>query len=120
MVVCASDDIGPSNHPVTNEYVPKQFRHSVFLRKAGDLSSKITDEDMLRACQDSAGGGIQWKDVGRTKFSYLLEDSTFCYHILFIIGVFIELVPNMYICQKYHPMHPILSRFAFDVTNGQI
>ncbi|TFY60522.1 hypothetical protein EVG20_g7383, partial [Dentipellis fragilis] len=47
-------------HPVTNEYVPIQFRDEVFLREEGDKTDKIWDEEELRRWEREENGGKDW------------------------------------------------------------
>ena len=47
-------------HPVTNDYLPIQFRGDEFLRKEGDLSGKTWDEDALRQWEFDENGGRSW------------------------------------------------------------
>ncbi|KZT28929.1 P-loop containing nucleoside triphosphate hydrolase protein [Neolentinus lepideus HHB14362 ss-1] len=48
-------------HPVTNDYLPAQFRDEVFLRKEGDLSGKEWDEEALRRWEREVNGGREWE-----------------------------------------------------------
>ncbi|RDX54985.1 P-loop containing nucleoside triphosphate hydrolase protein [Lentinus brumalis] len=47
-------------HPVTNDYMPIQFRGDEFLRKEGDMSGKIWDEEALREWEFRENGGQNW------------------------------------------------------------
>ncbi|OBZ68067.1 ATPase WRNIP1 C26H5.02c [Grifola frondosa] len=47
-------------HPVTNDYLPIQFRGDVFLRKEGDVTDKIWDEAALRRWEVEENGGKPW------------------------------------------------------------
>ena len=47
-------------HPVTNDYLPIQFRGDEFLRKEGDTSDKTWDEDALRQWEFEENGGRPW------------------------------------------------------------
>ncbi|OSD07077.1 P-loop containing nucleoside triphosphate hydrolase protein [Trametes coccinea BRFM310] len=47
-------------HPVTNDYLPIQFRGEEFLRKEGDKRDKIWDEDALRQWEFEENGGRPW------------------------------------------------------------
>ncbi|KAH9937723.1 P-loop containing nucleoside triphosphate hydrolase protein [Amylocystis lapponica] len=47
-------------HPVTNDYLPIQFRGDVFLRPAGDVTDKIWDEAALRRWEMEENGGRPW------------------------------------------------------------
>nr|VWO95020.1 Uncharacterized protein [Ganoderma boninense] len=47
-------------HPVTNEYMPIQFRGDEFLRKEGDTTDKSWDEDALRQWEFEENGGQPW------------------------------------------------------------
>ncbi|KAH9929539.1 P-loop containing nucleoside triphosphate hydrolase protein [Epithele typhae] len=47
-------------HPVTNDYMPIQFRGDEFVRKAGDLGGKTWDEDALRKWEYAENGGKPW------------------------------------------------------------
>ncbi|KII92280.1 hypothetical protein PLICRDRAFT_103807 [Plicaturopsis crispa FD-325 SS-3] len=48
-------------HPVHNEYVPIQFEGDVFLRKEGDLTDKIWDDDALTKWEIEENGGKEWE-----------------------------------------------------------
>lgn len=48
------------SHPVTNEYMPIQFRDDEFLRKEGDTTGKTWDEDALRQWEFEENGGRPW------------------------------------------------------------
>ncbi|CCM00399.1 uncharacterized protein FIBRA_02429 [Fibroporia radiculosa] len=48
-------------HPVTNEYLPIQFRDAAFLKPAGDISDKVWDEDALRLWELEENEGRPWK-----------------------------------------------------------
>ena len=47
-------------HPVTNEYLPIQCRGEEYLRKEGDTSDKVWDEDALRQWEHEENGGRSW------------------------------------------------------------
>ncbi|KAI0665963.1 hypothetical protein C8Q78DRAFT_1198775 [Trametes maxima] len=47
-------------HPVTNDYLPIQFRDDEFLRKEGDMRDKVWDEDALRQWEFQVNGGRPW------------------------------------------------------------
>ncbi|KAI0335056.1 P-loop containing nucleoside triphosphate hydrolase protein [Cubamyces sp. BRFM 1775] len=47
-------------HPVTNDYLPIQFRGEEFLRKEGDKRDKVWDEDALRQWELEENGGRPW------------------------------------------------------------
>ncbi|TBU31574.1 P-loop containing nucleoside triphosphate hydrolase protein [Dichomitus squalens] len=47
-------------HPVTNDYLPIQFRGDEFLRKEGDTANKTWDEDALRQWEFEENGGRPW------------------------------------------------------------
>ncbi|CDO69198.1 hypothetical protein BN946_scf185042.g100 [Trametes cinnabarina] len=47
-------------HPVTNDYLPIQFRGDEFLRKEGDKRDKVWDEDALRQWEFEENGGRPW------------------------------------------------------------
>ncbi|KAH9892738.1 P-loop containing nucleoside triphosphate hydrolase protein [Cubamyces lactineus] len=47
-------------HPVTNDYLPIQFRGGEFLRKEGDKRDKVWDEDALRQWELQENGGRPW------------------------------------------------------------
>ncbi len=49
-------------HPVTNDYMPIQFRGDEFLRKEGDMSGKIWDEEALREWEFRENGGQNWSE----------------------------------------------------------
>ncbi|KAL6305035.1 P-loop containing nucleoside triphosphate hydrolase protein [Sparassis latifolia] len=53
------------SHPVTNDYLPVQFRGDVFLKPDGDTSDKIWDEAALREWELEENGGKPWS--GRPK-----------------------------------------------------
>ncbi|OCH88883.1 P-loop containing nucleoside triphosphate hydrolase protein [Obba rivulosa] len=48
-------------HPVTNEYLPAQFKDEVFLRPEGDKTDKLWDEDALRKWELEENGGKLWE-----------------------------------------------------------
>ena len=48
-------------HPVTNEYLPPHVQGEVILRKEGDLSDKLWDEEALRRWEEIENGGRDWK-----------------------------------------------------------
>ncbi|RPD78602.1 P-loop containing nucleoside triphosphate hydrolase protein [Lentinus tigrinus ALCF2SS1-7] len=47
-------------HPVTNDYLPIQFQGDQFLRKEGDTSGKIWDEQALREWELRENKGQSW------------------------------------------------------------
>ncbi|EIW62725.1 P-loop containing nucleoside triphosphate hydrolase protein [Trametes versicolor FP-101664 SS1] len=47
-------------HPVTNDYLPIQFRDEEFLLKEGDIHDKAWDEDALREWEFKENGGRPW------------------------------------------------------------
>ncbi|KAI8993917.1 P-loop containing nucleoside triphosphate hydrolase protein [Trametes punicea] len=47
-------------HPVTNDYLPIQFRGEEFLRKEGDKRDKVWDEDALLQWELQENGGRPW------------------------------------------------------------
>ncbi|KAI0705016.1 P-loop containing nucleoside triphosphate hydrolase protein [Cerioporus squamosus] len=49
-------------HPVTNDYMPIQFQGDEFLRKEGDKSGKIWDEEALREWEFRENGGQSWSE----------------------------------------------------------
>ncbi len=55
-----STDVPHDRHPVTNDYMPIQFRGDEFLRKEGDMSGKIWDEEALREWEFRENGGQNW------------------------------------------------------------
>ena len=48
-------------HPVTNDYMPPQFKDEVFLKPAGDLSDKTWDEEALQRWEIEENGGQPWE-----------------------------------------------------------
>ncbi|KAH9935450.1 uncharacterized protein B0H18DRAFT_1207047 [Fomitopsis serialis] len=48
-------------HPVTNDYLPPQFKDQVFLKPAGDLSGKTWDEDALCRWELEENNGVPWE-----------------------------------------------------------
>ncbi|KAI0930396.1 hypothetical protein AcV5_007121 [Taiwanofungus camphoratus] len=54
-------------HPVTNDYLPIQFRGDVFLKPAGDITSRVWDEAALLRWEMEENGGRPWE--GRPKES---------------------------------------------------
>ncbi|KAF7361963.1 ATPase WRNIP1 C26H5.02c [Mycena venus] len=48
-------------HPVHNTYLPLQFQNSEFLKKVGDTSGKMWDEDALVIWENNVNGGEPWK-----------------------------------------------------------
>lgn len=48
-------------HPVYNDYLPIQFRGETFLKKAGDVSEKIWDDDALVRWENEENGGRDWE-----------------------------------------------------------
>ncbi|KZT72047.1 P-loop containing nucleoside triphosphate hydrolase protein, partial [Daedalea quercina L-15889] len=48
-------------HPVTNDYLPPQFKSEAFHRPAGDLSGKSWDEEALRQWELEENNGEPWK-----------------------------------------------------------
>lgn len=55
-----ADADGLGRHPVTNDYLPIQFRDEQFLLKEGDLHEKTWDEDALREWEFKENGGRPW------------------------------------------------------------
>lgn len=47
-------------HPVTNEYLPSCLQGEIILRKEGDVSDKLWDEDALRRWEEVENGGQEW------------------------------------------------------------
>lgn len=47
-------------HPVTNEYLPSSVRGEIILRKEGDLSDKLWDEDALKRWEEVENQGREW------------------------------------------------------------
>ncbi|KAH7888769.1 P-loop containing nucleoside triphosphate hydrolase protein [Phlebopus sp. FC_14] len=47
-------------HPVHNEYLPMSFRGAKLLKKAGDVSDKVWDEDALLHWEMECNGGRPW------------------------------------------------------------
>ncbi|EPQ57405.1 P-loop containing nucleoside triphosphate hydrolase protein [Gloeophyllum trabeum ATCC 11539] len=62
-------------HPVTNDYLPPQFRDEVFLRKEGDLSGKEWDEEALHRWEVDMNGGKAWEGRG-TSFQDLSDNDS--------------------------------------------
>ncbi|KAF5370864.1 hypothetical protein D9758_002034 [Tetrapyrgos nigripes] len=48
-------------HPVHNAYMPSQLEGQVFMRKPGDVSGKIWDEDALTQWETAENGGRKWE-----------------------------------------------------------
>ncbi|KAJ3522363.1 hypothetical protein NM688_g8884 [Phlebia brevispora] len=48
-------------HPVTNDYLPIQFRGEVFLKPEGDISDKVWDEAALHRWEVEENGGKEWQ-----------------------------------------------------------
>ncbi|KAJ7096431.1 hypothetical protein C8R44DRAFT_813018 [Mycena epipterygia] len=48
-------------HPVHNTYLPPQFQGAVFLKKAGDTSGKVWDEEALVSWENYDNGGRPWE-----------------------------------------------------------
>ena len=48
-------------HPVTNDYLPPQFKDAVFLKPAGDLSDKTWDEEALQRWEIEENDGQPWE-----------------------------------------------------------
>jgi len=55
-------------HPVTNEYLPSLVQGEIILRKEGDLSGKVWDEEALRRWEEIENGGRAWE--GRPSRDY--------------------------------------------------
>ena len=53
-----------SRHPVTNEYLPSRVQGEIILRKEGDLSDKLWDEEALREWEEVENGGREWTRMG--------------------------------------------------------
>jgi putative ATPase len=49
---------------VTNEYLPSRVQGEVILRKEGDLSDKLWDEEALRRWEEEENGGQNWTGRG--------------------------------------------------------
>jgi len=47
-------------HPVTNEYLPSCLQGEIILRKEGDMSDKLWDEDALRRWEEVENRGQEW------------------------------------------------------------
>ncbi|KAF8491468.1 P-loop containing nucleoside triphosphate hydrolase protein [Russula emetica] len=47
-------------HPVTNEYLPSRVQGEIILRKEGDLSDKLWDEEGLRRWEELENGERAW------------------------------------------------------------
>jgi putative ATPase len=47
-------------HPVTNEYLPSRVQGEIILRKEGDLSDKLWDEEGLKRWEEEENGGQEW------------------------------------------------------------
>ncbi|KAJ6557196.1 DNA polymerase III, clamp loader complex, gamma/delta/delta subunit [Mycena sp. CBHHK59/15] len=47
-------------HPVHNTYLPPQFEGENFLKKPGDVSDKVWDEDALASWENECNGGQRW------------------------------------------------------------
>lgn len=60
-------------HPVTNDYMPEQFREEAFLKSAGDISDKLWDEEALRQWELEENKGISWE--GRAAISQTKANS---------------------------------------------
>jgi len=67
--VCVGSHLGQSEavpndlcfrHPVTNEYLPSGVQGEIILRKEGDLSDRLWDEDALRRWEELENGGQSW------------------------------------------------------------
>ena len=52
------------SHPVHNEYLPESLKGQVFLRKAGDISDKVWDEEALQAWEKEKNEGEPWSGRG--------------------------------------------------------
>ncbi|KAF7792284.1 hypothetical protein EIP86_003320 [Pleurotus ostreatoroseus] len=48
-------------HPVTNDYLPAQFREEVFLKPEGDMSDQTWDEAALRRWEVIENDGREWE-----------------------------------------------------------
>lgn len=55
----APNDLG-FRHPVTNEYLPSRVQGEIILRKEGDLSDKLWDEEALRRWEELENGERAW------------------------------------------------------------
>jgi putative ATPase len=53
------NDLG-FRHPVTNEYLPSRVQGEIILRKEGDLSDKLWDEEALRRWEELENGERAW------------------------------------------------------------
>lgn len=49
-----------NRHPVTNEYLPTQFREDTFLKPVGDMTGKIWDESALQKWEQEENRGRSW------------------------------------------------------------
>jgi len=47
-------------HPVTNEYLPSRLQGEIILRKEGDLSDKLWDEDALKRWEEVENSELEW------------------------------------------------------------
>ena len=48
-------------HPVHNTYLPAQLQNAKFLKKAGDTSGKLWDEEALIGWENNDNGGEPWE-----------------------------------------------------------
>lgn len=62
--VAAVTDINVLRHPVTNAYMPAKLVGKVFLRKAGNMTGKIWDEEALRQWEQEENDGRLWEGRG--------------------------------------------------------
>jgi putative ATPase len=53
------NDLG-FRHPVTNEYLPSRVQGEIILRKEGDLSDKVWDEEALARWEELENGERVW------------------------------------------------------------
>jgi putative ATPase len=53
------NDLG-FRHPVTNEYLPSRVQGEIILRKEGDLSDKLWDEEALARWEELENGERAW------------------------------------------------------------
>ena len=54
-------------HPVTNEYLPSEFRGETILRQVSDLTGKKWDDDALKQWEEIENGGQEW--AGRSSLA---------------------------------------------------
>ena len=49
---------------MANEYLPSRVQGEIILRKEGDLSDKLWDEEALREWEEVENGGREWTRMG--------------------------------------------------------